>query len=185
MRGLYFQYAGIALVLVAGCIVDPDKPCGDKQEQTTGEFQGCVCAAGHAWSSDGKRCVACGRNEVVREGACVCEEGFERANSGAACEAVEDASTEDTGTDEAPPTGSTGEGTPCTTSVDCEGLYATYCVTLQAPNVCLVQGCATGERTCSAPNVCCSFETLPPLASTNGLCLPAANCIGPGKQVDP
>jgi hypothetical protein len=49
--------------------------------------------------------------------------------------------------------------------------------------VCLVQGCVTGERSCSGANVCCSFADIPPLAAANGLCIPEANCAPFGKVV--
>jgi hypothetical protein len=56
---------------------------------------------------------------------------------------------------------------------------------LISPYVCLVQGCAVGDSKCSGETVCCDFKDLPPLAPTNGLCIPVANCIAPGHVVDP
>src|ERR1700754_428677 len=97
MNGTYVWSLGIALAFVVGCIVDRDSPCGEHQVKTRGEFLGCVCAPGHAWSADGKDCVPCAEHEVVEDGACVCAEGFGRAQAGAACKAIEEAGSEDAG----------------------------------------------------------------------------------------
>ena len=154
----------VALTFLAACIVDTNDPCGDHQVKTTGEFLGCVCQPGYAFSADGKRCV----------------------------KAAEDAGAKDSGdedaaepTDPNPPSGPTGEMSPCTSSDDCAGFYATFCQTLQAPSICLIQGCATGERRCVGSSICCSFPSFPPLAVTNGICVPADSCISPGMPVTP
>jgi hypothetical protein len=182
----HLAWLGSALMLLAGCIVDEDAPCGPRQVKVDGLYEGCVCQRGYVWTAEGDRCVKCGRNEVVRGGACVCDEGFERTGSGAPCVAIEDAAMPDAEAPvEAGPPAETGEGTACTTSADCEGLYATFCMTLQAPSMCLIQNCANGEYVCTASRICCSFAGFAPLESTNGLCIPAANCIGPGKPVAP
>jgi hypothetical protein len=148
--------------------------------ELAGRYVGCICEPGYVFSSDGKRCVKCGAHEVVRDNACVCDDGYARARAGEACEEIADASTVDASVPE-----STGEGTACTTSADCEGLYANYCVTLLPPSTCIIQGCATGERKCPGASVCCDFTDFAALASTHGICTPEAMCIAPGKKVDP
>lgn len=170
------------LLLLAGCIVHSDDRCGERQVELKGSYMGCVCEPGYVFTADGKYCVKCGAHEVVREGACVCDDGYARANSAAACEPALDAATP---ADDGAVPEMTGEGTECTTSADCESLYATYCVTLLPPSRCVIQGCASGERKCPGGTVCCSFDDFAPLASTNGICSPPAMCVAPGKQVDP
>ena len=173
----------IVLSVLAGCIVDGDDRCGQRQIELKGMYVGCVCEPGYVFSSDGSRCVKCGEHETVRDNACVCDEGYARANSNAACEPISDGAGPNTAEDGAVPA-DTGEGTDCTTSADCEGLYATYCVTLLPPSRCVIEGCASGERICPGGTVCCSFEDFAPLASTGGICSPPAMCVAPGKQVD-
>jgi hypothetical protein len=173
----------VLLLLIASCIVDSDHPCGEQQVELTGMYVGCVCKPGYVFSADGKQCVKCAEHEVVRAGECVCDEGFARANSSAACEPLADAG--QPAPEDAAIPAVTGEGTACTTSADCEGLYATYCVTLLPPSRCIIQGCATGERKCPTNEVCCSFDDFAPLASTHGICSPPSMCVSPGKQVDP
>ena len=187
MNGSFVWCLGVALTFASACIVDHDDPCGPRQVETQGDYAGCVCARGYVWSSDGTRCVRCGENQVARNGECVCEQGFARPSSSAACAPITDGATEDASesTDASGPPENTGEGTSCSGASDCEGLDASVCQTLAAPNICLIQGCATGERVCSASSVCCSFADFAPLAGTNGLCVPEGNCIGPGKPVSP
>lgn len=184
MRKRYLAYVAAAAVLATACIVDSDDHCGKRQMELEGKYVGCICEPGYVFSMDGKRCVACGDHEIVRDNACVCDDGYARARAGESCQLVADAGTSDTSNGSEVPA-STGEGTACTTSADCEGLYATYCVTLLPPSTCVIQGCASGERKCPASSVCCSFADFAPLASTNGICTPPTMCIAPGKQVDP
>ena len=174
------------LLLVTGCIVHSDDRCGERQVELKGMYLGCVCEPGYVFTSDGKYCVKCGEHETTRDGACVCEDGFARASSNSACEPRADAAVAaDAAAEDAAIPAITGEGTSCATSADCEGLYATYCVTLLPPSRCVIQGCASGERKCPGGTVCCSFDSFAPLASTNGICSPPAMCVAPGKQVDP
>jgi len=72
----------------------------------------------------------------------------------------------------------TGQGTPCTTSADCEGFEASYCEAVES-KTCLVPNCATGESTCFADYSCCDIMMkissipslcVPPAALTNGVC---------------
>jgi hypothetical protein len=177
----YLWCLAAAFAFIASCVVSGDDRCGERQVEQKGEYQGCICEPGFVFSTDGKRCVQCGDHEVVRDSVCVCDDGYARPSNGKPCEAVVDAGPQDAAS--AP--GETGEGTACTTSADCEGLYATYCVTLLPPSTCIIQGCATGERTCPGSSVCCDFADFAALASTNGICTPPAMCIAPGKRVDP
>ena len=184
MRKRYLGCVAAAAVLITACLVDSDDRCGERQKELEGPYVGCTCEPGYVFTSDGKRCVECGAHEIVRDNACVCDEGYSRARAGESCEATADAGmSESTTGSEVPAV--TGEGTACTTSADCEGLYATYCVTLLPPSTCVIQGCASGERKCPGSSVCFSFADFAPLASTNGICTPPTMCISPGKQVDP
>lgn len=186
MRMLYLLGLAAVFAISASCLVDHDSPCGERQVALEGYYVGCICEPGSVFSMDGKRCVRCGDHEVVRDNACVCDDGYARTRSSEPCQPATDAATQDDAeAGAAEPSGPTGEGTACTTSADCEGLYATYCVTLLPPSTCVIQGCVTGERKCPAPSVCCDFNAFAPLASTNGICTPAAMCSAPGVQVDP
>jgi hypothetical protein len=69
--------------------------------------------------------------------------------------------------------GPTGFGTPCTSDTDCQGFQASYCETLQTPNVCVVAGCQTSPDTCTGGQSCCDLNSLGiPLT----LCLPPGQC---------
>ncbi|HEX5099212.1 MAG TPA: hypothetical protein VFV94_06915 [Polyangiaceae bacterium] len=72
---------GLATQAAAGCLYDPDEPCGDLD--VYGDNLRCVCPAGTVYTPTG--CVACGAHEVAEAGGCVCEDGYERASAGEAC----------------------------------------------------------------------------------------------------
>ena len=160
---------GAVLLMAGACIVDEDKPCGAGQVKYANDFEGCVCAQGLVPNTDGVGCHACASGEVVVGDRCVAMP----ADAGSS------------GMDAGPSSGSRGEGETCTGPSDCASFDATYCQMLQAPFVCLVQGCATGEHRCSGERVCCDFAALPLLAATNGLCVPSGSCPAPGKVVTP
>jgi hypothetical protein len=188
LRGssLYRWYLSALIALVAGCLVDSDRPCGDELVELPGLYMGCVCPRGSVFDPESKRCTSCRDHEKVSDNVCVCVSGYMRPRTGAACTPIEDTGVADASdVADASSQAPTGEGESCKTSADCASYDATFCQTVQAPNVCLVQGCATGETRCSPANVCCSFADFPPFAAANGLCIPERNCIGPGKVVKP
>jgi len=118
----------------------------------------------------------------------VCATGYERASATAACEMIVDSGQPDEGEDAGagePQYTFTGEGMACTSAADCEGYDATFCQTLQAPNVCLIQGCESADRPCPESEVCCSFAGFALLEATHGLCIPADSCMAPGMVVTP
>ncbi|HKU42515.1 MAG TPA: hypothetical protein VJR89_30365, partial [Polyangiales bacterium] len=175
---------GVLLCAVLGlgaCLVDEDQPCGDEFVELSGIYGGCVCPRGSVLDAQGKRCKKCGAHEKAQNDVCVCDEGYERPSGGGACALIQDSGSADASdTPDGPPS---GEGESCETSADCASYAATFCQNLQAPFVCLVQGCATGQRSCSGSYVCCSFPDIPPLAGANGLCIPESNCAPFGKVV--
>ena len=165
-------WLGLASVLGSGCILDDDR-CGANQVETTELFEGCLCGPNAAPNADGVGCHLCGANEEVKAGGCVCSAGFSRPSSMAPCTMTVDSGAEDSG-----PSGgvSTGQGKLCTSSADCEGVDATYCVLLQSPPSCAVDNCATGVNRCDSTHVCCEFRLPPALVLTNGLCVPTGMC---------
>lgn len=172
----------------ANCIVDPDQPCDENQVEHKGTIAGCVCAPGTVPTADNKGCEPCGEHEEAQGGGCVCASGYQRPRAGAACEEIVDSGRPDQADDagdDLPMYTFTGEGMPCSSAADCEGYDATFCQTLAAPNVCLIQGCETGMRPCPESEVCCSFAGFALLESTNGLCTPADSCVSPGMVVTP
>lgn len=65
--------------LFGGCLYDPQDRCGENQELAeTGDA--CVCIDGAA--QIGRECILCGDNEVPGQGACDCEEGYDRNGAG-------------------------------------------------------------------------------------------------------
>ena len=186
MRGRAWSYAaGVCSVLgvLASCIVDRDKPCDSHQVELEGRLTGCVCAPDAVPNAAADGCVPCAEHEQVRGGVCVCESGYAKPQPDSACAPIVDAGQSDGGG--ASGAGPSGEGMPCDGPADCADYAASYCQTIIAPHVCLVQGCASGVSRCSGSNVCCSFDDFALLASTHGLCIPEANCVAPGKVVNP
>jgi hypothetical protein len=182
-------WAAMALV-ASGCLVQDDDRCGTAERKYEFIFEGCVCAPGHVPNADGIGCEACGENEEVKGGACACVEGYARASASAVCESQLDAGGQlDAGSQAdagmPAPTGTRGQDMPCSSSSDCEGYDATFCMTLQAPNVCLVQGCARGDSRCAQGRECCEVTVLPQLAAAGGLCVPTGACTAPGVVVKP
>jgi len=177
MGARQLAWLGLVSALGSGCLLDDDR-CGENQTEINELFEGCVCDENAAPNANGVGCHLCGANEEAKGGACVCSAGYSRPNSMAACTMTVDTGIPpDAGTGDAGSGGaSTGQGMSCTTSADCEGFDATYCITLQPPSTCIVEGCATGARRCDSAHDCCDFKAFPPLASTNGLCVPTGSC---------
>jgi hypothetical protein len=184
---LYGLGLSTLVMLATGCIVDEDKPCGANEVRLNDNgFIGCICAPDSVPTADGTGCSPCGSHEEAKGGACVCVAGYQRKSASTACEPKSEAGDDsDAGGDTPAKTGPTGENAPCSGPADCANYDATYCQMLQAPNVCLVQGCETGEHSCAGGRVCCSFKDFALLASTGGLCVPMESCIAPGKVVTP
>jgi hypothetical protein len=182
MFGRLWMWPGVLTLITASCIVD-DPPCGARQHRVeSGYLAGCVCDRDAVPNADGVGCHACGPHEQVKAGMCACETGYERANSAAECMAKEDMPDSDSGAQEA---GTRGQDMPCSSASECAGLDATYCLTLQPPSRCLVQGCADGTHPCASDRDCCVISVLPELAATGGLCVPMGTCSAPGMVVTP
>lgn len=179
----------IALAVVAtACLVDEGDECGAHQHLISRNlFEGCVCDDGAVPNDNGVGCRQCGRNEKVQAGACVCEEGFARANASAACMPREEEDVDAGATVDAGPMepGTSGQDMACTSAADCANYHASYCLTLQPPTRCLVPNCADGTNRCASDRDCCVITILPELAATGGLCVPAGTCNAPGMVVTP
>jgi hypothetical protein len=181
-RGYVSRWCVLA-ALATSCLIDKDDVCGAHQHHLNeGYLEGCVCDDGAVPKANGVGCRLCGQHEVVRAEACSCESGYARASTSAPCIAIDDAPVDDAGTS-GPAT--SGQDTPCSSSADCEGLDATYCLTLQPPARCLVQGCADDPNICDSQRECCAITVLPELAATRGLCVPTGTCAAPGMVVTP
>ena len=178
MAGANTRWWAVAALVMTSCIVDDDNRCGAGQRELNDLFEGCVCKVGYVPNADGVGCHACGANQEAKGGACVCSPGYGRTSSSAPCELGGDDT--DAGDDMA---AVSGEDMPCDSSNDCAGTEATYCLTLQAPHVCLVHGCASGATRCSATRECCEIDVVPELAA--GICVPKGACVAPGMVVNP
>jgi hypothetical protein len=167
------------LLLLAGCIVDEDNACGENQTEEKGKYRGCICVENTVPTADGRACQACGMNEVPANGMCSCAVGYRRPAVGMPCAMIVDSGM--SGNDSGAAAGPTGQDSPCTTQADCAAFDATLCQDLQAPKICLVQGCASGGSTCSSGRDCCVFPSfVPTLGSAGGVCLPTGSCASPG-----
>lgn len=188
MGGRELGWLGLASLLAAGCIVEDD-PCGANQVELADRFEGCICAPGAVPNDNGIGCRMCPENQEAKGGACSCVAGFSRTSATAPCTMIVDSGPPDGGTAEggAPMSGGTrGLNMSCKSSVDCEGFDATYCVTVQQPNTCQIQGCATKTRTCPSDYECCDFSGGPLFPGTEGLCVPTTKCpAGLGMVVTP
>ena len=172
------------LVLVpvaAGCLIDDEDVCGSHQHRVEAAFlDGCVCDDGAAPNPGGIGCSPCGEHERVVAEACVCEVGFARAGNGPCAPADESL---DAGADDEP--GTSGQDMSCSSSADCAGYDATFCLTLLPPTRCLVEHCADGTQRCAADRECCVITVLPELAATGGICVAQGMCMAPGMVVTP
>jgi hypothetical protein len=182
MAGRYVMWWGAIALIATSCILD-DERCGEGQVEYADRFDGCVCDSGYVPNADGIGCRRCGDHEEAKSGMCVCEEGYARPSASEACAPEPDAG--DTDASSGPTTGSSGQDMACTSSADCEGFDADYCMTLAPSPVCLVTGCARGEALCAEGRDCCEITVLPELAATGGLCVPAGTCMAPGMVVNP
>ncbi|HEY3252967.1 MAG TPA: hypothetical protein VGJ91_03430, partial [Polyangiaceae bacterium] len=109
-------------------------------------------------------CVACGEHEVAANDACVCEEGYQRPSTGAACANLPDAL-----------------GLACESDTDCtDATYDTCHMLDDGSGYCTSAGCAEGE--CTGGYVCDTAATptycaRPPAGSGN-TCASDADCAG-------
>jgi hypothetical protein len=67
--------------LAGGCVYDPQDRCGPQQEIS--DVGACVCVAGLVLR--GTSCEACPEHEREANGACQCDDGYERAADGQPC----------------------------------------------------------------------------------------------------
>ena len=133
-----------------GCLYDADKPCGENQEMSSDGAR-CVCVAGTVYTPTG--CVTCGAHEVPSASGCVCEDGYSKPTSdaacmetpaglGAACDPAASTCTAPYDHCEAASDGGYCTTTGCTTSDECEGGYACNAAsTCQRPPVGLGKAC--------------------------------------------
>lgn len=173
----------LALV-VAGCLIDDDDVCGAHQHHIKMDFlDGCVCDERAVPNQGGIGCHLCAEHEKVVGEACVCEDGYARANAGAACTLEEPSA--DAGASGLTEPGTSGQDMSCSASTDCAGNDATFCLTLQPPARCLVENCADKTHRCASDRECCVINVLPELAATGGLCVEKGACMAPGMVVTP
>jgi hypothetical protein len=116
-----------------------------------------------------ERSDRCGAHQTFRGGICVCDEGY-RLN-GTGCTPVSEPARDAGVAQDAQPQGTTGQKAPCSTSEDCAGYDASYCLRLYG--VCLVPNCTPDSCddgwSCldisvietGAPPVCIDNEDLP------------------------
>lgn len=173
---------GVLTQSVAGCLYDPDAPCGEDLEESEDGTR-CVCPEGSVYTEDG--CVTCGEHEVASASGCVCEEGYVRPPSGGACEEgtppgglgsecdpAAPACTEPY--DHCEPASGSGYCTSgCETNDDCEGGYA-----CNAESICQRPPLGMG-MSCSGPEDCAGTE------ATYCDTFVSMTCLVQGCQVDP
>lgn len=138
------QYWGVSLLIplfvLAGCVYDPDDPCGEGLELKDSV---CVCQPNHIPEEVG-RCIPCGEFEQAFSDTCECIEGYLR-NSEGVCVVSK-------------------QGKPCSATEPCDDTIFTYCHLLDGGNVgyCTTQGCSSnndclGKYTCEtrvSPQYC-------------------------------
>jgi hypothetical protein len=152
---LSFSLSTIVLLIV-GCIYDPDKRCNEGQILETEGTESCICAEGYLTTATG--CKKCGENEIVGATACVCKDNYGRTNENASCEPCgKNEVTSATGTcecksgfgKESPKAECkplpAGIGVACdATATPCTDATYNYCYTGSATTgYCTTQGCAT------------------------------------------
>ena len=155
------------LVATAGCVYDPNQPCGENQvlsPAAASDGRQCICVAGAVMTAHG--CTLCGANEVPGNGFCDCAPGYSRPTYQAACQ-------EGTGMGMAcdalsgpcadpkyafchVTSGSTAYCTSgCTTSADCQGGYA--CDATTVPGYCKRPPVGAGQA-CQSSADCAATE---------------------------
>jgi hypothetical protein len=155
----------IAALLLPGCFVDQDQPCGENEIEHTGEeglnfIKGCTCAPNTVRNPNGIGCSACGENSSIVGGTCTCNSGYARVTTdgpcvkselGAACSASTPCGPE------FPVCAAGGYCTTsgCATSEDCKGGYA--CDTSLSPPTCIRPPTGQGLA-CQSAASCAGFE---------------------------
>jgi hypothetical protein len=148
--------------LLSGCLVDPDRPCGDDQTPDAGS---CQCEDGYGLVDN--RCVACGEHEVGSAEGCGCEDGYVRPVADGACEKAEhlgapctsDAECVDPKYAHCQLDGDAGYCTraDCESSEDCEVTLDWACNTHAAPSFCERPPSGIG-KSCTSSDECEGFE---------------------------
>lgn len=174
MRASHTRWLSALTLALTGCLIDDNNVCGENQEEFTGLFDGCVCTKGFVPNDDGVGCKPCPAGQSAMGGRCVADK-LPDAGGGDAMSMMPARN------------GTVGQDMPCSGPADCASFDATFCQTLAAPNICLVQGCITGDRVCAGDRVCCDLSAygVPALTAANGLCVPASGCTAPARVVTP
>ncbi len=184
MLAIRLVLAWSTALLLPGCIVDRDSPCGPDQELN--ELGTCACVPGTELDSDRRRCepapdVPAGLGESCEDMGCGgtefphCQQSAvadyctsEGCAASADCEGGYACNTSgETTFCERPPV---GQGEPCASDADCADGEATFCET-QFSNVCLVSDCEASG--CFEGYTCCDLTSLGLGAS---LCVPEGEC---------
>lgn len=194
--------AGVGLVFVAsvaGCLVDPDAPCGERFSEVPDGA--CACPAGSIVVAGS--CSPCAEHERSEGNQCICESGYERAAGSSKC-ALPDSTQPASSNAEAGGCSSSaqcasgqlcdvygsrecvaapnGFGMACAQASDCAATEATYCDTF-ASRTCQVQGCLEQGGACPGDMICCSYAII-----SVSLCIPSdhapgGQCPAPGQPV--
>jgi hypothetical protein len=127
------------LAVVAGCVYDGGDRCGPNQVLVSADR--CACEPGMVPVAIG--CGPCGEYEVADDDACVCEEGYVRAEETGPC--VPDLP---------------GLGVACDESTPCVTEPFTHCQISAAGGYCTSSGCADTSE-CSAGYACDATATPP------------------------
>ncbi len=150
------------------CLYDADQRCGDGLEYDSKDMR-CVCPSGTVYAATG--CVACQEHELASPAGCVCEEGYSRPTSDAACapapqglgaECSPSSSSCAAPFDHCEPSGDSGYCTAsCASSADCEGGYACNTESIcQRPPAGLGQSCETPDDCAGTEATFCdTFQT--------------------------
>jgi hypothetical protein len=76
----------LACSFASACIVSGSR-CDAHQVRVHDEqIDVCVCEPNAVMNADGHGCTPCGEDEVVKDGACACKDGFQKPAAGGACE---------------------------------------------------------------------------------------------------
>lgn len=148
---------------LSACLYDADEACPATLEMTEAGF--CSCPAGTTLvRGEPPRCLSCGANETVENGACVCAAGFTRPAGGGACQA-------------------SGLGESCDTATKaCSSAMYPYCRAASGTEgYCTVMGCGAAQP-CPQPWVCVpegavSYCRRPPVGQGKP-CSSPADCSG-------
>jgi hypothetical protein len=156
LRGLGLLLAG----LTAGCLVDPDKPCGKHQ---TYDGERCLCSDGYGLV--GTHCVACGENEVGSLDGCTCAMGYLRTAPEEPCEAQD------------------ALGIPCKEDADCVHPEYNHCQSGDGEGYCTKRDCTNSSECPTAADYACNTRMSPsfcerPPTGLGTACENDAQCSG-------